>query len=148
MDPRPGSMIAIGFALAFSACGALQPQTKSLEMLSLSSHVPTEQRWAYLQASLAKEGWQIERSDPARSEMVAFKSETGVSDMREHLVVKLGPATSAAMIQSELRLGDRWKATPVVCRSYSYAREKQIIGGMEEFLAVKGEDVHLAILAK
>jgi hypothetical protein len=109
-------------------------------MLSLSSRIPTEQRWAYLQASLAKEGWQIERTDLARSEMVAFKTEMGVSDLREHLVVRLGPATSAAVIQSELRVGDGWKATPVVCRSYSYAREQQIIGGMEEFLAVNGSD--------
>jgi hypothetical protein len=141
-------MIVLGFALMFSACGALQPRTKSLEMLSLSSRIPTEQRWAYLQTSLAKEGWRFERNDPARSEIVAFKTDAGVSDLRDHLVVKLGPTTSAAMIQSELWFGDRWKATPVVCRGYSYAREKQIIADMEESLAVNGAGVRLAVLAK
>jgi len=140
MDPRPGRTIVLGFALMLSACGAVQPRTKSLEMLSLSSRIPAQQRWAYLQTSLAKDGWRIERRDPARSEMVAFRTETGVSDLREHLVVRLGPATSAAVIQSELRVGDSWLATPIVCGSYSYAREQQIIAGMEEFLALNGPD--------
>ncbi len=140
MHSRPGRTIVLGFALVFSACGALQPRTKSLGMLSLSSHTSTQQRWAYLQANLAKDGWRIERTDPAKSEMVAFRTEMGVSDLREHLVVRLGPATSAAVIQSELLVGKSWQATPIVCGSYSYAREQQIIGGMEEFLAVNGSD--------
>jgi hypothetical protein len=111
-------------------------------MLSVVSHIPTEQRWAYLQTSLTKEGWQIERSDRASAEMVAFKADVEMSDLRERLVVKLSSETSAAKIQSEVRVGDGWKSSPGVCRTYTFAREKEIIAGMEAFLAENRADNH------
>lgn len=111
-------------------------------MLSVVSHIPAEQRWDYLQTRLTKEGWQIERSDRASAEMVAFKADADMSDLRERLVVKLSADTSAAKIQSEVRVADGWKSSPGVCRTYTFAREKQIIGGMEAFLAENRADNH------
>jgi hypothetical protein len=116
-------------------------------MLSVPSRIPTEQRWAYLQSHLAEEGWQIDRTDHAASELVAFKPDAKDPDLREHLVVKLSPATSAAVVLSELRMGDRWQSTPIVCSSYSYARESQLFDGMEKSLAQSGTEGQLLIAA-
>lgn len=142
MDSRPGKLLLVGLFLALGACGTSQASGRSHGMLSIASHVPAEQRWAYLQTSLTKEGWQIERSDRAKAEMVAFKADADMSDLRERLVVKLSADTSAAKIQSEVRVADGWKSSPGVCRSYTFAREKQIIGGMETFLAENRADNH------
>ena len=145
MDLRQVRIIALGVVLGLSACGGIQPYTKPVGMLSVPSRIPTEQRWAYLQSHLAEDGWQIERTDRAASELVAFKPDAKDPDLRERLVVKLSPATSAAVVLSELRTGDRWRTPPVVCSSYAYARERQIFDGMENSLAQSGTEGQLLI---
>jgi hypothetical protein len=144
-DLGPVRMIALGLVLGLSACGGIQPHTKHVGMVSVPSRIPTEQRWAYLQSRLAKDGWRIDRADHAASELVAFKTDAKDPDLREHLVVKLSPAMSAAVVLSELRMGDRWRSTPVVCGSYSYARERQLFDGMENSLAQSGTEGQLLI---
>jgi hypothetical protein len=125
----------LGVVLPLLACGVAQPRTKNLGMLMVASRMPAEQRWAYLTARLAQDGWQLENTDSSRAEVVAFKTDLAVSDVRDHLVVRIGPAISAAVIQSELFVDNKWETTRALCPSYAWAREKQIIGGMEEFLA-------------